>query len=127
MVQVYGKTFGLSREEWRMIFLLAEAGQLSSLELARRTTLDKVQVSRAAKRLEEKGLIARHIADSDRRLRIYTCTDKGRSLFQQALPAVQHCANSILSKMSTEDKAKLVDGLSALAKAIDAFTDDPEV
>ncbi len=118
LVQVYGRTYGLSREEWRLLFLLASAGQSNSLQLAQRTTLDKVQVSRAATSLEKKGLIGRAVADSDRRLRQYSCTEAGKSLFNEVFPAVQNCADSILERMSDEDIDKLKDGLRALEKAV---------
>ena len=39
LVEVYGHTYGLTREEWRMLLLLADAGNLSSLELAQRTVV----------------------------------------------------------------------------------------
>ena len=48
LVAVYGREHGFSREEWRLLFLLEEAGTLDSLQLSQRTSLDKVQVSRAA-------------------------------------------------------------------------------
>ena len=121
LVEVYGGTYGLSREEWRMLLLLADAGQLNSQELAQRTTLDKVQVSRAATRLEGKGLINRAVADSDRRLRQYTCTPKGRSLFDRVFPAVQLCADTILGHMDSDDLNKLRNGLRALEQAVAKF------
>jgi DNA-binding MarR family transcriptional regulator len=124
LVQVYGRTYGLSREEWRLLFLLASAGQLNSLQLAQRTTLDKVQVSRAATRLENKGLISRAVADSDRRLRQYTCTEAGKCLFKEVFPAVQSCANSILGHMSDDDMNKLKDGLRALERAVAQYGQD---
>lgn len=121
LVEVYGRTYGLSREEWRMLLLLADAGQLTSLELAQRTTLDKVQVSRAATRLEDKGLIERDVAKSDRRLRVYKCTEKGQQLFQDAYPEVQTCADSILGNMTEAELSFLKDGLTALARAVDTY------
>jgi DNA-binding MarR family transcriptional regulator len=92
--------------------------------LAQRTTLDKVQVSRAATRLENKGLISRAVADSDRRLRQYTCTEAGKCLFKEVFPAVQSCANSILGHMSDDDMNKLKDGLRALERAVAQYGQD---
>ena len=46
LVEVYGGRYGLSREEWRMLALLAEEDEVSSVELKRRATLDKVQIRR---------------------------------------------------------------------------------
>ncbi|GGF74537.1 DNA-binding transcriptional regulator, MarR family [Mameliella alba] len=118
LVEVYGRRFGLSREEWRLLYLLAGEDEVTSLELGRRSTLDKVQVSRASQRLEEKGLITRAIAPDDRRLRLYTCTDKGRALFDEVLPQVEARSDEILRAMSTEDRAALERGLAALTEAM---------
>lgn len=122
LVEVYGRTYGLSREEWRLLLLLADAGELSSLELAKRTTLDKVQVSRAAQKLEDKGLISRSVPASDRRLRVYTCSEAGQTLFSEVFPSVQTQANAILENMTAEDRENLEKGLKALANAVATHT-----
>jgi len=114
LAEVYGQEHGLSREEWRMLFLLAGEDEVTSTELARRTTLDKVQVSRAAQRLADKGLIVRDIPANDKRLRVFRCTDKGRGLFQKLLPMVDARAIGILDRLATEDRAALIQGLGAL-------------
>ncbi|MFZ7092749.1 MarR family winged helix-turn-helix transcriptional regulator [Primorskyibacter sp. 2E233] len=124
LAEVYGANFGLSREEWRLLFLLAGETQVTSLDLARRTTLDKVQVSRASQRLVDKGLITRCVASEDRRLRLYACTEKGRALFASALPDVQDRAARILNAMSPEDKQALNQGLSALIRALERTAAD---
>lgn len=118
LVEVYGRTYGLSREEWRLIFLLAELGRTNSVDLGRRTTLDKVQISRASQRLEEKGLITRKVANSDRRLREYEITKAGRDLFAEILPRVRASAEEILDRMSAADRAALEKGLAALQRAV---------
>jgi len=118
LVNVYGRRYGLSREEWRLLFLLADVEKMTSLELGQRTTLDKVQVSRAAQRLEDKGLISRAIAARDRRLRLYTCTPTGKALFAEILPQVEAQASDILRAMSADDRGALEQGLAALLRAI---------
>jgi DNA-binding MarR family transcriptional regulator len=122
LAEVYGRAYGLTREEWRLLFLLAGAESITSVELTRRTTLDKVQVSRAAQRLEEKGLITRAISDADRRLRVYACTPQGRQVFSEALPEVEARAQEMLGAMREEDRAALMRGLDGL---IDAVVDRP--
>lgn len=122
LVEVYGRTYGLSREEWRLLLLLAEAGQLNSLELKQRTTLDKVQISRAAQKLEDKGLISRSVPASDRRLRVYTCSEAGQKLFSDVFPKVEAQAEAILENMSAQDRDVLNKGIDALAKAVAVHT-----
>lgn len=118
LTAVYGRAFGLSREEWRLLFLLAGTERATSVDIARRTTLDKVQVSRAARRLEEKGLITRAVAAEDRRLRVYACSVAGRALFAEALPQVEARALEILGAMPDADRAALMRGLDGLAAAL---------
>ena len=118
LVAVYGRQHGFSREEWRLLFLLEDAGALDSLQLARRTSLDKVQVSRAAARLERKGLITRDVLEADRRLRNYRITDDGREAFSRAFGAVEARARRILDAMPPDDLAALKQGIAALDRAI---------
>lgn len=124
LVDVYGRTFGLSREEWRMLLLLADAGELTSLDLAKRTTLDKVQISRAAGKLEEKALVSRSVSEKDRRLRVYTCSDEGQALFARVFPEVEACANAVLGRMSAQDVQALTQGLQALEEAVAQSSSD---
>ncbi|MEP3295267.1 MAG: MarR family transcriptional regulator [Pseudoruegeria sp.] len=118
LVDVYGRSYGLSREEWRLFLLLADAKSLTSLELSQRTTLDKVQVSRAAKKLDDKNLITRSISETDKRLRVYSCTDAGVKLFAELFPKVELQAQSVLAHMSTSERNDLDRGLAALKRAI---------
>ncbi len=118
LAEVYGKEHGLSREEWRLLFLIARAGKVDSVALAERTTLDRVQVTRASQRLETKGLIDRATPDHDRRLRIYTCTDAGRTLFEETLPKVHAMAEVMLSRLSDADRRALEQGVKALATSL---------
>lgn len=117
--EVYAREYGLSREEWRLLFLLSAEKQVDSLALARATTLDKVQVSRASARLAERGLITREVHPRDRRLRLYEMTSAGRALFEELAPRVAGRAEEILSALDPEDRAALDRGLAALTAAVD--------
>ena len=120
---VYAGKHGLTREEWRLLFLIEDAGEIDSLQLAGRTSLDKVQVSRAATRLEDKALIQRRVSAGDRRLREYAITEAGRALFQQVFGAVEARAGAIFMAMPAEDRAALEQGIGALGKAIRQLDD----
>jgi DNA-binding MarR family transcriptional regulator len=117
LVAVYGHAFGLTREEWRVLFLVDGAGEITSLDLARRSSLDKVQISRAAQRLEEKGLISRAVAGEDRRLRRYAMTAAGSATFAQALAQVRARADQVLAGLNASDRSALERGLKALREA----------
>lgn len=58
-----------------------------------------MQVSRAATRLEAKGLITRSVLGSDRRLRDYRITPAGEALFARVFAEVEARAKEILDAM----------------------------
>lgn len=120
---VYGQTYGLTREEWRLLYLLAKAGKLDSQELSRRTTLDKVQVSRASQRLEDKKLITRAISKKDRRLRDFRITKAGTKLFDEIKPKVDEQAGKILNAMPAEDREALNQGIESLIRSMQALNE----
>jgi DNA-binding MarR family transcriptional regulator len=117
LAQVYGTTHGLSREEWRILAALDGAGEVSSVEIAQRTTLDKVQVCRAAQRLEDKGMISRDVHGVDRRLRVFRLTAAGEALFCHALPQVQARAEGILAQLDPVERQALSQALVRLVQA----------
>ena len=114
LVDVYQRRFGLGRDEWRLLYLLANVKAETSLDLGRNTSLDKVQVSRAADRLIRKGLIRRSTSDLDRRLWLYSCTPEGRAMFNDVRALVDQRSEAVLSRMSEDDRAALERGLAAL-------------
>lgn len=120
---VYGRAFGLSREEWRLLFLIDSSERITSLDLARRSTLDRVQITRASQRLEDKGLISRAVDAGDRRLKLFEITPAGHETFSRVLREVQAKNDEILAKMSVEDRKALERGLAALKTACEAAAD----
>ncbi|QFQ89164.1 MarR family transcriptional regulator [Paracoccus kondratievae] len=117
LVAVYGHKHVFPREEWRLPFLLKDAGSLDSLRLSQRTLPDKVQVSRAASRPEEKGLITHSVLGSERRSRNHAITDAGRDLFSRAFGAVETRANQILNAMSAADRGALAQGIAEVDRS----------
>lgn len=118
LTDVYHRRFGLSRDEWRLLYLLANVEGETSLDLGRKTSLDKVQVSRAAERLLKKNLILRATPATDRRLWLYSCTAEGRTLFAQVLALVKERSDAILDRLAPTDRAALEQGLAALQVTI---------
>lgn len=116
---------GLLREEWRVLFLLAGEESLTSKEVAVRSSLDKVQISRAAQRLERKGLISGQVSQADRRLREYRCTDQGRAHFEALFPQVEARAADLLGDLSTEDRKALEQGVDALIRSAKGRANEP--
>jgi len=86
LARQYRDRFGISIPEWRVLVHLAHSGKVSVRDIEARVAMEKYEVSRAAKRLREAGLIERKENPNDRRLIILTLTPKGRDMMAELLP-----------------------------------------
>ncbi len=86
IARVYDKRFGLTIPEWRVMAIVGRFPGLSAVEVAERTMLDKVAVSRAVTKLIKAGRIDREFADADRRRSILTLSEQGREVHDEIAP-----------------------------------------
>ncbi|EBA06469.1 MarR family winged helix-turn-helix transcriptional regulator [Sagittula stellata] len=86
LARQYRARFGISIPEWRVLVHLAHSGKVSVRDIEVRVAMEKYEVSRAAKRLREAGLIERKENPADRRLVILSLTSKGRQMMTELLP-----------------------------------------
>ncbi|MGG7565033.1 MarR family winged helix-turn-helix transcriptional regulator [Rhodovulum sp. DZ06] len=110
MNAVHAARFGLCADEWRVLSAAAEADPAPTREIARLAELDKVAISRAASKLEERGLIRRHEAREDRRIKIIHLTEAGREMVADADRIVREREAWLLEGLDASERA-VVDGL----------------
>jgi len=103
IAKVYEKRFGLSIPEWRVIAILGRFPGLSAVEVADRTMMDKVAVSRAVTKLIKNGRIDRQFADADRRRSILNLSDEGRRVHNEIAPLALAFEHDLLHGISDED------------------------
>ncbi len=107
VANVYDKRFNLSIPEWRVIAILGRFPGLSAVEVAKRTLLDKVAVSRAVTKLIKNGRVDRQFADADRRRSILNLSGEGRRLHDEVAPLALQFERDLLQGFSTEDVEQL--------------------
>lgn len=83
VARAYDKRFSVSIPEWRVIAVLGRFPGLSAVEVAGRTLMDKVAVSRAVTKLIKSGRIDREFADSDKRRSILNLSEDGKQLHDE--------------------------------------------
>ena len=96
IARVYDKRFGLTIPEWRVIAIVGRFPGLSAVEVAERTMLDKVAVSRAVTKLIKAGRIDREFADADRRRSILNLSEDGRKVHDEVAPLAMAMENDLL-------------------------------
>lgn len=103
----YYRRFGLVMTEWRTMCVLGRFPGLSASEVAERTAMDKVAVSRAVARLLERELVSRDIHGDDRRRSVLALSAKGQAMHDQVAPLVLACEQRLLSVLDAEELAQL--------------------
>ncbi len=107
IAQVYDKRFGLSIPEWRVIAILGRFPGLSAVEVADRTLMDKVAVSRAVSKLLKNGRIDRQFADADRRRSILNLSEEGQRVHNEVAPLALRFERDLLEGLSDEERDML--------------------
>lgn len=107
IADAYRAMFGLSVPEWRVIAVLAEADGLSQAAISERTRMDKVSVSRAARALEGRGLVARPANRTDGRARVLSLTQAGEALYALVVPRAKAMEAEILAGLDAAEVALL--------------------
>jgi DNA-binding MarR family transcriptional regulator len=122
IAQIYEERFGLSIPEWRVIAILGRFPGLSAVEVAERTLMDKVAVSRAVTKLVKNGRIDREFADADRRRSILNLSEEGRRVHDEIAPLALKFERDLLQEISDDETERLrviMDRLLARARMLD--------
>jgi len=117
----YSERFGLTIPEWRVMAVLGGTPALSAREVAERTAMDKVQVSRAVARLLRAKRIQRATDNRDGRVTRLSLSSRGRAIYDEIVPLALHLEEEFLAALSpTERKAfdQLMTKLTARARKI---------
>jgi DNA-binding MarR family transcriptional regulator len=102
--QVYRERFALTRDEWRVLAALAHQGEVRAADVKDRTTLDKMQVSRALARLEAQGLVERAPDPDDGRASRVRLLPAGTALYRKIVPMVQAREEYLLSDLTPQER-----------------------
>ncbi len=117
----YRDRFDLAVTEWRVIAILGRYPGLSAREVATRSAMDKVAVSRAVKRLLARGRIRRKLNASDRRATHLWLTPQGRSVYRAIVPAALAFEAELLAALDPDELTMLDRLLERLQLAAEAL------
>ncbi|TAM62110.1 MAG: MarR family transcriptional regulator [Rhodanobacter sp.] len=112
----YQKRYDLSVTEWRVMAVLARYAGLSAREVAERTAMDKVAVSRALARLVEAGRVSRHMHNFDKRRSVLDLTESGWAIHDVIAPMARARERAVLDKLTEEERTWLARILDKLQK-----------
>jgi DNA-binding MarR family transcriptional regulator len=107
VARAYDKRFNVSIPEWRVIAVLGRFPGLSAVEVAGRTLMDKVAVSRAVTKLIKSGRIDRVFADADKRRSILNLSEDGKQLHDEIAQLALEFERDLLQGFSAEEMENL--------------------
>ena len=117
---LYRARFGLTIPEWRCMAVLGSFAPLSASEVAARTAMDKVQVSRAVAALLQKGFALQATDRQDRRRSKLNLSASGARVYARIVPLAQAAEAELLAALTPRERkslSTLLDKLSAHAAA----------
>lgn len=112
----YAARFSLSIPEWRVMAVLAAQPGLSAAEVAARTAMDKVAVSRAVASLLRARRLERRVAAGDRRRSILQLSRAGLAVYEQVVPVALQYEQSLLQSLSATERRQLDEILTLLQR-----------
>lgn len=103
----YSERFGLSIPEWRVMAVLGQTPGLSARDVATRTAMDKVQVSRAVASLLRAKRIARAGDAKDGRVTRLSLAKQGSAIYNEIVPLALHLEEVLLGALSAQERRDL--------------------
>jgi DNA-binding MarR family transcriptional regulator len=122
--RVYAGHFNLSAQEWRVLAVLGRFGGMPPSDVAARTAMDEVRVSRTVTRLLRSGDISRLTDPLDRRRALLDLTVKGRNLYAKIVPLVLTVEADLLQDLTEAERAALEAAMKKLEARL--AVKDPE-
>lgn len=107
IAHAYQRDFALTIPEWRVVAVLARFPNLSAIEVAERTAMDKVAVSRAVRSLVASRRVVRSFDKGDRRRSILKLSAGGKAVYTRVAPRALRYQEKLLDALSASDRRAL--------------------
>lgn len=101
------KDFDILRDEFNILFCLAEAGPMTGTDVCRITGRPRNSVSRCAERLVKRKLISASAGQADRRMTSFAILPAGRALYKSMLPHVEEGEEQMFSGLTASERSVL--------------------
>lgn len=104
IARIYASRFQLGVTEWRVMAVLGRYDGIAAREVAERTAMDKVAVSRAVAKLVANGRVKRGIDDHDKRRSVLELTEAGWRIYDEVAPLALEHERHLLSHLDGEEQ-----------------------
>ena len=113
----FAKSTGLSMPQFSILMQLHHKGPCGMSEISERFDITAAAASQLTEKLVQGGYIERTEDPNDRRAKSIQLTPKGRELVATGMTERYRWMDELVSKLSAEDKPKVVEALKVLTEA----------
>ena len=118
----YSERFGLSIPEWRVMAVLGQSSRLSAREVALRTEMDKVQVSRAVASLVRRKRVRKESDETDGRITRLALTSRGHAIYEEIVPLALDLEEQFLAALAPKERTAFDRLLLKLSREAASFS-----
>ncbi|WP_028878444.1 MarR family winged helix-turn-helix transcriptional regulator [Terasakiella pusilla] len=122
VTEIYEREYKLTVSEWRAMAVLGNEQPLSAGEIVKRSSIDKVKVSRAIAGLTKAGYLERRVDEDDRRKVALQLTRSGQLVFEDLVQKVRQLEEDLLDGFTDSERDSLRNMMARVrqnAKAIE--------
>ena len=105
---------GVTEQQWRVLRVLDETGQVDASEIAKRACLLMPSLTRIIQTLYENGYVTRTRDTQDRRRQIIDITKAGQTLIEDNMAESRKISENLEEQFGPQNVAQLLDLLNAL-------------
>lgn len=116
--EIYGRRFGISIPEWRVIATLGQFGSTTARDIGQHSRMHKTTVSRAVTTLEKRKLVTRRANRDDLREAFLALTDSGMQIYHQVAPLARAFSDALCGGFSPEERVAIDSLLSRLSERL---------
>ena len=121
----YTERFELRIPEWRVLAVLGMQPGLSAAEVAAKTAMDAVAVSRAVTRLIKQSRLERRYTSQDRRRSELRLSEQGQRVYEEIVPIARAYERALLDGLDETERLELDRLLQRLTQRADLLTIQP--
>jgi len=121
----YTERFELRIPDWRVLAVLGMQPGLSAAEVAAKTAMDAVAVSRAVTRLIKQGRLERRYTSQDRRRSELRLSEQGQRVYEEIVPIARAYERALLDGLDETERLELDRLLQRLTQRADLLTTQP--
>ncbi len=112
----YRLDYDMSPAEWRCMAILGKDQTLAANEIVTLSSMGKVTVSRAVKRMQERDWLVASSNSDDGRSKMLSLTNAGVTTYLEIVPKVLEIENKLLANISEKQKKDFLDMIDKVKK-----------